>query len=274
MHRRIAVRIFGCLVSLMIGGPLVAFIAPSVQADITCYDFSSQAEAQTVYDALPGDPYGLDTGWPAPGVVGGGDQEASNGVACDAESKLPERESPGNEKYAISENAADNGLVKLPKGDIEKATINEVQYAEAIQTKENPSKFYSIMGIATPEYEVYSDYEGHDVPGQCGAAETTARLQELLAPGTTVWLQIDKAGFYTATMLDRQVWIRLDGRYRLVSEILVSEGLAVVATERPGTARPDAGTNPPPGAMYRDALRRAQQQAISEKRGIWGQCAR
>lgn len=273
MHRHRTARIAGCLASLLFISLAGSFIAPSVQADITCYDFSGQAEAQAVYDALPGDPYGLDTGWPPPGVVGGGDQEASNGVACDAESTLPELKSPGDEKYAISENSAENGLAELPNGDIEKATIKEVQYAEAVQTEENPSKLYSIMGIATPEYEVFSDYEGHEVLGQCGAAETTARLREILAPGTVVWLEIDNAGSYTANILDRQVWVQVDGRYRLVSEILVTEGLAVVATERPGTARPNAQTNPPPGAMYRDALRKAQQQAIANEHGIWGTCA-
>jgi hypothetical protein len=49
-------------------------------ADITCYDFDGQAEAQAVYDALPGDPFGIDTGWPLPSLASG-DQEAGNGVA-------------------------------------------------------------------------------------------------------------------------------------------------------------------------------------------------
>lgn len=252
-------------------------------ADITCYDFDSQAEAQTVYDALPGDPFGIDTGWPLPSLASG-DQEAGNGVACDATKEIPERASPGNEEYQIGTDPAQNGLADLPTGDLEEATVREVQYQEAVLTEENTGQRYRIMGIATPEYELHSDYEGVEVPGQCGAYETTQRLQELLPPGTPIWLEIDDAGSYTdaqlndegvykATQLDRQVWVELNGRYRLVAEILVSEGHAVVATQRPGMGRPDALDNPPPGSRYRDALRQAQENAMAAGVGIWGQCA-
>lgn len=177
-------------------------------AVITCYDFQSLAEAQAVYDALPGDPFELDTGWPAHGVVGGGDQEAGNGLACDATKDIPERKAPGNEKYQIDD----------------------------------------------------------DDPAKNG-------LKELLAPDTTVWLEVDEAGFYTATELERHLWIKLDGRYRLVSEVLVTEGHAVVATNRPGTGRGDALKNPPPGSRYRDALRSAQEYVIEARVGLWKQCA-
>jgi endonuclease YncB( thermonuclease family) len=239
-------------------------------ADITCYDFdSSQAEAQVVYDALPGDPFGLDTGWPLSPY---GDQEAGNGVACDATTTIPELMSPGNEEYQISADAAENGLETLPNVDLEEATIRSVEYQEAIQTEENPDPVYRIMGVATPEYQIYSDYEGDEVPGQCGAYEATQRLQELLAPGTTIWLEVDDTGFYTEVQLDRHVWIELNGRYRLVAEVLVSEGHAVVATQRPGTGLADAQENPPPGSRYRDALREAQQNAIEAGVGLWTQC--
>ncbi len=252
----------------MVGG-----LAPSpVRADITCYDFTSPAEAQAVYDALPGEPFGIDTGWPEPGVVGGGDQEAGNGIACDATEDIPERKSPGNEHYAIGDGSTKNGREDLPDG-VEEATVREARYAGAIQTEENPDKTYVLMGIATPEYEIYADYEEREVLGQCGAAAATARLQELLAPGTTVWLEVDKAGFYTRTELDRHLWVEQDGRYRLVSEILVTEGHAVVATDRPGTGRGDAWENPPVGARYRNALRKAQERAIEERVGRWEQCA-
>lgn len=243
-----------------------------VAADITCYDFNSQAEAQAVYDALPDDPYEIDSGWPPPGIVGGGDQEAGNGIPCDATNDIPETDSPGDEEYEIGETPSDNGLDKLPKVKLEKATIREVQYAGAVQTEENPDKTYDIMGIATPEFERYADYEDRDVPGQCGADAATTRIQELLEPGTTVWLEVDEAGFFTQNVLDRHLWIELDGRYRLVSEVLVSEGHAVVASERPGTGQADARENPPHGVRYRDALRKAQEQAIEEKIGIWEQC--
>jgi endonuclease YncB( thermonuclease family) len=257
--------------------------APSpALADITCYDFDSQAEAQAVYDALPGDAFGIDTGWPLPSLASG-DQEAGNGVACDATADIPELASPGNEEYQISTTSAENGLEALPNVDLEEATVREVQYQESVHTEENPSQHYRIMGIATPEYELSSDYEGIEVPGQCGAYGTTQRLQELLAPGTTIWLEVDDAGSYAdpqlneegvykATQLDRQVWVELNGRYRLVAEILVSEGHAVVATQRPGMARPDVRENPPLGSRYRDALRVAQELAIESGVGIWGQC--
>lgn len=254
----------------MVLAAVIALRPMSVWADITCYDLTGPDEAQAVYDALPNDPFELDTGWPAPSGFGSGDQKAGNGLACDAEKDIPERESPGDEEYEIGNDTAENGLSGLPDEDHEETTIREAQYAEAIQTEGDPEKFYSLIGIATPEFEVYADYEDHEVPGQCGAAAATERLQELLAPGTTVWLEIDEVGTYTPTLLDRHLWIEVDGRYRLVSEILVSEGHAVVATQRPGTALPDASEKP--GSRYRDALRTAQEQAIEEEIGLWGQC--
>ena len=244
-------------------------------ADITCYDFTGPVEPQAVLDALPNDPFGLDSGWPLPSGGGSGDQEAGNGLACDAERDIPERESPGDEEYVIGDDPAANGVAELPEEDLaedlEETTIREAQYAEAIQTEGNPDKFYATIGIATPEFEVYSEYEDREVPGQCGAAAATERLRELLAPGTKVWLEIDDTGFYTQYALDRHLWIELDGRYRLVSEVLVSEGHAVVATQRPGTALPDASDKP--SSRYRDALREAQERAIEARVGLWGQCA-
>src|SRR5215217_1332747 len=96
-------------------------------ADITCLDFDGQAEAQAVYDALPGDPFGIDTGWPLP-LLASGDQEAGNGVACDATADIPELASPGDEEYQISANSAENGLEALPNVDLEEATVRNVEY--------------------------------------------------------------------------------------------------------------------------------------------------
>lgn len=194
-------------------------------------------------------------------------------MPCDAANDIPETESPGDEEYEIGADPAENGLDELPDVDLEEATVREAQYAGAVETEENPDKLYDIMGIATPEFELYADYEDREVPGQCGADAATTRLRELLAPGTTVWLEIDEAGFYTQNILDRHLWIELDGRYRLVSEVLVSEGHGVAATERPGIARSDAPENPPPSARYRDALRAAQERAVEKQTGIWGRCA-
>src|SRR5215211_367815 len=96
--------------SIAVSAFLVALVITTVRAplpalaDMTCLDFDGQAEAQAVYDALPGDPFGLDTGWPLPPY---GDQEAGNGFACDATGDIPELASPGNEEYQISANSAE-----------------------------------------------------------------------------------------------------------------------------------------------------------------------
>lgn len=271
-HFRFSVRGKTVLSALSTAGYLIVAPHPA-SADITCYDFRVQSEAQAVYDALPGDPYGIDTGWPLPGVLGGGDQEAGNGVPCDATNDVPETTSPGDEEYTVGPDATGNGLVQLPAVELEQATVRDVPSALAIQTEENSAKLYSIMGVATPEFEVFANYEDREVPGQCGALAATNRLKELLPPGTAIWLQVDDTGFYTQNILDRQVWVEVGGRYRLVSEILVSEGRGVVATTRPGTGRGDAMDNPPSGALYRDALRSAQQAAIENQVGIWSECA-
>lgn len=79
--------------------------------------------------------------------------------------------------------------------------------------------------ISPKQFDIYADYEGHEVPGQCGSIEATSRLQQLLVPGTTVWLEIDETGFNTMYVLSRHVWIQLDGKYRLLAEVLVTEGM-------------------------------------------------
>lgn len=259
------------LLGLVLSGSLLS--AAHASADITCYDFNGIGEPKAVMDALPNDPFGIDTGWPLPSGLGSGDQEAGNGIACDSERDISENGSPGNEECSTSADRPTNGLDQLPKGQFEQATIQSVVYSDVVQTADNPSKFYSIMSISTPEFEVYADYEGHDVHGQCGAYQATSRLQALLAPGTKVWLEVDEAGFYTQTLLDRHIWVQVDGKFRLVSEILVTEGHAVVTTERPGTGRADAVKNPPDGSKYRDALRTAQKLVIESGVGLWSACA-
>src|SRR5438270_4710811 len=54
-------------------------------AEVSCYRFDVQADAQNALDALPNDPYGLDQGRVPiqDGEVDAGDVQAGNGAPCD-----------------------------------------------------------------------------------------------------------------------------------------------------------------------------------------------
>jgi endonuclease YncB( thermonuclease family) len=200
--------------------------------------------------------------------------EAGNGVACDTGSEIPEVTSPGDEAYEVGDDGSLNGRTELPD-DVEQVTIASVEGATSFYTVEDPDLEYAVNGVATPEFEPGANYESDVFAVQCGAVAANTRVQELLAPGTVVWLEVDEAywgGNLGLNRTSRHVWIELDGRFRLLAEVLISEGHGVAAPERPGTGRGDAMTDPPIGIMYRDALRAAQQIAIETGAGLWTAC--
>lgn len=113
----------GFLSAILLSMFATSVFPSSAFADITCYDFSSQADAQAVLDALPNDPFGLDTGWPInKGLTVMGDVEPGNGVACDSENSIPDNEFPGGEPYVIGADPSQNGRTELPTG-LEEVTI-------------------------------------------------------------------------------------------------------------------------------------------------------
>lgn len=247
-----------------------AFVPPQgARAEVSCYRFAVQADAQSVLAALPNDPYGLDQGRVTiqDGEVDDQDAQAGNGAPCD---RFPAGASaPDSPETGAS--ATGGSLVRrkhLPAHTVQ-ATVIQADRVNSIQVElpDGSAKTVAIIGIVSPETE------GDQAPPQCFADETIARLQQLLPPGKTVFLETDPHAA-TGTTLHRHIWLKnqKDGTYRLLSEWLVSGGYAIVSTDRLGTGLPRNPAKPLYDSRYRDELRKEQQTAISKRLGLWGAC--
>lgn len=106
-----------------------------------------------------------------------------------------------------------------------------------------------LLNIDTPELA----RDGQ--PGECGASEATARVEQLLAPGDLVWLAADVEDRDVYDRLLRAVWTE-DGRF--INTLLAVEGYAQALLVEPN----DRFYN-----EVVDAVERAQRQG----RGIWGE---
>ena len=91
---------------------------------------------------------------------------------------------------------------------------------------------------------------------QCFGPEASAYMQGLVGAGSTVYLEKDLSEVDRYDRLLRYVY-REDGR--MVNELLVQGGYAVVATL-------------PPDVKYLDRLRAAEDRARDAQRGLWGAC--
>ena len=101
-----------------------------------------------------------------------------------------------------------------------------------------------LIGIDTPE------------PGETGAAEATARIEELLT-NAALYLETDTTERDRYNRLLRYAWTLDDaGAWTLVNLTLVTEGLA--------RASPF-----PPDERYAERFRAAETVARAERRGIW-----
>ena len=100
-----------------------------------------------------------------------------------------------------------------------------------------------------------------NTPVECYGRESSERLEELLEPGTTVYLERDVSDTDQFDRLLRHVWIvdEVSGDAYLVSEVLVRQGYV------------DARTYPPDD-RYADRLAAAERAAQDEGAGLWGAC--
>lgn len=98
-------------------------------------------------------------------------------------------------------------------------------------------------------------------PVECYGPESSARLAELLPPGTPVYLERDVSDTDRFGRLLRHVWVVDDatGEAFLISEILVREGFVDARTYQPD-------------ARYEDRLAAAERAAQDDGAGLWGAC--
>jgi micrococcal nuclease len=110
-----------------------------------------------------------------------------------------------------------------------------------------------LIGIDTPETRSPSR------PVECYGAEATARTEDLLPPGTTVYLERDRSDTDRYDRLLRYVWVDAGASAVLVNEALVAGGFAIAREY-------------PPDVRYADRLAAVEGTARDEGAGLWGAC--
>jgi micrococcal nuclease len=111
-----------------------------------------------------------------------------------------------------------------------------------------------LLGIDTPEVHHPTK------PVECGGAEASARLGELLPPGRVVRIERDQeARDHYGRMLAYLFVAAADGGEAFVNELLVREGAAVTLPIDPNDA-------------YRGPLAAAEAEARRGDAGLWGAC--
>lgn len=110
-----------------------------------------------------------------------------------------------------------------------------------------------LIGIDTPETRSPSR------PVECYGAEATARTEELLPPGTTVYLERDRSDTDRYDRLLRYLWVDAGASAVLVNEALVADGFAIAREY-------------PPDVRHADRLAAVEGTARDAGIGLWGAC--
>jgi endonuclease YncB( thermonuclease family) len=113
-----------------------------------------------------------------------------------------------------------------------------------------------MIGIDTPETN-YS-YGNHP---ECYGEEASKKTDSLLVASSEIWLERDEDPVDNNDRLLRYVWYisDIDGKVHLLNEQLVAEGYAEAHYYAPN-------------GLYQDRLDEAQDNAITEGRGMWTTC--
>jgi endonuclease YncB( thermonuclease family) len=113
-----------------------------------------------------------------------------------------------------------------------------------------------MIGIDTPETN-YS-YGNHP---ECYGEEASKKTDSLLVASSEIWLERDEDPVDNNDRLLRYVWYisDIDGQVHLLNEQLVAEGYAEAHYYAPN-------------GLYQDRLDQAQDNAITEGRGMWTTC--
>ena len=112
-----------------------------------------------------------------------------------------------------------------------------------------------LLGVDAPEPE------NEDGFPECYAEEATARLEEMLPEGRTVYLERDEDDKDSKRRLLRYVWFvgRSDGKAHMANELMLREGYGGFEP-REDNARHD------------ERFREAEEEAKEEQAGLWTDC--
>jgi micrococcal nuclease len=212
---------------------LLAGVPAAGATDYDCSDFSSQAEAQRVFEAAgPGDPYNLD---------GDGD-----GIACES---LPGGGSPGG-----GSGGGGGSSPGVPSGSRLKGRVVRAVDGDTLEVRLRNGSVTDVrlIGIDTPESK------RPNTPIECGALKASAVMHHL-ADGRRVTLVTDP----TQDRFDRYgrllAYAIRQGGLNL-NRAMVQRGWAEVYVY-------DGN----PFKLVR-SFRRAARAARMEDRGVWGRC--
>lgn len=145
--------------------------------------------------------------------------------------------------------------VGVPAGAVA-ATVTETVDGDTIEVLLDGKEYdVRLIGIDTPETKHPT------IPPECFGAEAARRTAQLLAPGTTVYLERDVSETDRYGRLLRYVWLPGQGRGQaaMANEMLVREGFASTSTFPPDVANADRFTA-------------AQRAAYEEGAGLWSAC--
>lgn len=232
MHRIGVIALTLVLTQLSAGMHLVSL---SAQTAVGCDSFTTQEDAQAVFDSNPGDRFGLDPD--------------GNGKACDdlpSGNGRPVADTPGEaetdeEADVIPDGATRAEVVDVVDGDTFTALIGKKR--ETIR----------LLGVDAPETR------DPDHPVECFGAEATVRTRQLLPEGRRVYLEDHDASRDDSGRLLRYVWTKEPGeRARFVNLVLVRRGFAVVTM--------------PASLRHGARLQEAQDRAIKGGEGLWERC--
>ena len=183
----------------------------------------------------------LPAGTDDPGPPAGDQYTAAGG-------RDPPLSDPGRDRIATGDETE-----SLPVGDWEpNATVERVVDGDTLIAEiGGRSESIRLIGIDTPESVARSR------PVECYGIEASLRLQELLPPGTEVTLLRDAEARDAYDRLLGYVIRTSDGLF--INLELVAAGYAATLTF-------------PPNDQFADALARAESEAITARRGLWGVC--
>lgn len=144
----------------------------------------------------------------------------------------------------------------LPVGAMA-ATVDDVVDGDTIEIRfAGEERIYDVrlIGIDTPETV-------HPTIGpECFGAEASRRTTELLAPGSSIYLERDVSETDRYGRLLRYVWVvDRDRRAINANELLVEEGFATALTY-------------PPDVKYSERFAEAQRVAYETGIGLWSAC--
>lgn len=204
---------------------------------LDCWGFPVQADAQTVLDALPHDPYALDPD--------------SNGIACDQDPLLIAYQDGYNDFVAAWEKP-----FYEPK-DHEDVFVKASQDFSGITIvyNDNPARVQYVdsrpIGVSVPSRAI----PGEGRPEACYANAAVEYVNETIPKNSLLRFEPDEAGGAKA-----YIWFQdTTGTWVMLNEVLLREGLAIYA----GMAHYNANE---------ELLRKAQKDAIENGTGLWGQC--